>query len=105
MGDEAAEGKAEHVNHRQVERLHEDRDVIGHGIDRIGGLAARTRHAGVVEQDYRPVLGQAIRDKGVPVVEPAPEMLQKNQGRSGFRAKAPIRRSGSRSLRRTVSER
>src|SRR5262249_12623102 len=62
-----------------------------HAHDGIRRLASGTRHTGVVKQNDRPIFREPIRHVGIPVVEAATEVLQKDDWCPRRRSKPPIR--------------
>ena len=88
--NEAANRKAEYIDDGEAKRFHEDRDVIGHAVDRRRVLAGRTGNARIVEQDHRPARGETIGDQRVPIVHPTAEMLKEYERRAALGAEAAI---------------
>ena len=61
-----------------------------HRGDIVGRLAGRATDPGVVECDYRAIGGESVDDGGIPRIDVAREVLQKNQRRSGRWPEAAI---------------
>src|SRR5216683_659750 len=90
LSDATAKGKAEQIHFGEAEQVDKGNRVSGHRWDIVGRLAARTADPGVIESDHRAIGGQGVHDGGIPRVDVAREMLQRNQRRSGRRAKLAI---------------
>ena len=55
--------------------------MVSHAGDRFRHLATRTTDARIVKQNHFVFVGQRIRDRWVPIVERAREVLKKEQRR------------------------
>ena len=58
--------------------------------DIVGRLTGRPTDPGVVECDYRAIGSESVDDGGIPCIDVAREVLQKNQRRSGRWPEAAI---------------
>src|SRR6185436_17247286 len=86
----AANRESEDINLRESECTHERGGVVGHGFDRVRRIPACSRHAGIVEENHRPVLSESIRDGWIPVVHPAAKVLKEEKRDSRFLSKATV---------------
>jgi hypothetical protein len=71
----SSDPEAEHVNLLELERVDEAQHVPGHVGHVVGPESGRGAHAAVVEQDDVAILGEAVDQCRVPVVEVAAEVL------------------------------
>jgi hypothetical protein len=74
LRDEAADGKAEHVDFAKTQRLDESDRVGAHFLEGGRHLSGAAGNSGIVEQDDLAVLGETIRHSRVPMVHGAGEM-------------------------------
>jgi len=66
------------------------RYVIGRRVDRVRGLAARTRDPCVVEQDHGTPARKTIGHGRIPIVQTGAEMRKKDERASLLRSEAPV---------------
>ena len=57
----SSDGEAEHIQLGQFQGANKRCSLIGHCLDRVRRLIARTRHAGIVEQDDRMIPSEAVQ--------------------------------------------
>src|SRR5207245_1185731 len=57
---------------------------------RLRRVPSRARHASVVEQHHRSVLGESIRDSRIPMVHAPAKVLKEEKGDSRFLPKATV---------------
>ena len=56
-----SDGEAEHIQLGQFQGANKRGSLIGHCLDRVRRFTARTRHAGIVEQDDWTIPGEAVQ--------------------------------------------
>ena len=90
LGDHAAEGEGEDVDHIEAERADEGVGVVGHRLDAIGNPAGRGADAAVVERDDVVLPGDRVDDARVPVVEGRGEVDEEDHGDPALRSELAI---------------
>ena len=79
LGDHAAERKSEDIARSQAETIEEGGGMLRHARNGRRHGARRAPDAGVVEQNQFSVSGEGVRQRGIPVVECAREVLEEKQ--------------------------
>jgi hypothetical protein len=79
LGDEAAERESQDVGAVDAERVEEGDGVAGHVGHGARGGPARGADTGVVERDDPPVGGEQVDEGGIPVVQVAAEVHERDQ--------------------------
>jgi hypothetical protein len=64
----------------QVERTDESNGVLAHALDGVRGIAARSRHARIVEEHHRAISAESIGNRRIPMIETVAEVLHKTNG-------------------------
>ena len=90
LGHVAANREAEDINLRESQRTHERDGVVRHCFDRVRRVPSRSRHASVVEQHHRSVVGESIRDSRIPMVHAPAKVLKEEKGDSRFLTEATV---------------
>jgi hypothetical protein len=79
LGDEAADGETEDIDLTELHGGEEGDGVVRHLPDDVRRGSGGTADPGVVECDDPPGRGQRVDQRGIPVVQVSPEVLEKDQ--------------------------
>src|SRR5205814_4963124 len=90
LGDHAAHGEPVKIDLVEAEGADERDGVVGHRLDRVGGVAAGGTDAAVVEGDDPVLCGDAVDHPRVPVVEVACQVHEEDDRHTGLRAELAV---------------
>src|SRR5207237_6879430 len=85
-----AHGEPVKIDLVEAEGADERDGVVGHRLDRVGGLAAGGTDAAVVEGDDPVLCGDAVDHPRVPVVEVACQVHEEDDRDTGLRAELAV---------------
>src|SRR5215469_4126928 len=91
LGDEAADRDAEHIDQGQAKGFDEGDCVGPHFLTRGRHYARARRDAGIIEQNYLPVAGEAVGYRRVPVIHRTEIVLVEDDRHAAGLAKAAVR--------------
>src|SRR3974390_260944 len=86
----ATNRESEKVDLCKAERTDESDGVLGHRLDSLGRIAARSCHARVVEQDHGAISAEPVGNDRIPMIETAAEVLHENQWHTTLLSKLSV---------------
>ena len=90
LGDHSAKRESEDIARPHTETIEESGGMLRHACNGRRHGARRAPDAGVVEQNQLSVSGEGVRERGIPVVECAREVLEEKQREPGAAAEATV---------------
>ena len=81
LSDHSSDREPEDIHLLGAKRMDEGDDVAPHALHRVRCLATRAAYAPIVHEHHGTVLGEPVGVDGIPVVHPAGEVLEADQGR------------------------
>src|ERR1700688_2947902 len=95
LRDHAAEGKAEKVDVLQPESIDEGFCIPRHACKGGGHLSGRACDACVIEDNDFALLGEAVKDGRIPIVQIAVEVVVENKRQAAPLAPTPVRETNA----------
>src|SRR6266851_4680865 len=95
LRDHAAEGKAEKVDVLQPQSIDEGFCIPRHACKGGGHLSGRARDACVIEDNDFALLGEAVKDGRIPIVQIAVEVVVENKRKPAPPPPTPVRETNS----------
>src|SRR6202048_879134 len=90
LRDVSPDGEAQQIDLYKSEGADDIGGVVGHRIDRGGGLSGRRGDPRIIEQDDGPMCRKSVGDRGIPVIHSATKVLHENERNTAGLAESAI---------------